>query len=89
MKLLSTLLVLALSVAPACAGDITYILQQPGDPNATRQWYAGGKKEPPIPEPGVNCPLGTNWCQWAPVNGDLTLSNYQIDDNNEQIYAPH
>lgn len=82
------LIALLLAAQPALAGDITYIIQQPSDMVATRQWYAPGKGEPPVPQPGVNCPDGSHWCIWKPVGGDLTLSNYRIDDKNQQIYAP-
>lgn len=67
--------------SPAFATD--YLIQQPGDTNATGLWI--GKT---APVPGVDCPAGSKVSVYAPRNGDAYIGNYKLDAQSKQVYAP-
>lgn len=67
--------------SPAFATD--YLIQQPGDVNATGLWT--GKT---APVPGVDCPAGSKISVWTPTNGDSYIGNYKLDAQAKQVYAP-
>lgn len=88
MKQLATALALALGLASPSLAQVEYIIQQPTDTNATRDWPPPASSAPtPVPVPGTNCPPGSHWCIWVVQNGDRCLSHYKIDSSNNEIYA--